>query len=306
MAASDFFVQPLLSNIRDRCLLPSSFDTLNDARLLNMANDELLGYVSNLLITLREEYLIQHFDAGPISTGGKRFRIPPRAVGSVLRDVKVLRGGSEEIPTTRLELDSKPDEFSILAGFGYWLEGDDIIFTALLGTADVIRFRCAYMPRLVDSQAKGVELATIASDRQSFTYAGAPVKPDPVLPARIDFIRLGGANRPVGLETVVQSITAPTRTVTLAAGYKVPPDISVGDWAMAAGETVVAPLPESLQPLFAQRVAYVALRSIADEKAEFARQQLEEMKQQAVALHQPRTEGQARVVLNRYAAGWRR
>lgn len=305
MASSDFFVRPMLANIRDRCLLPASEDTLNDLRLLRLLNDELSFYMANVLMGLHEEYLLQRFDVGPIETGGKRFRIPTRAVGSALRDVTVLRG-SEEIPAVRLEVDSKPDERSILTGYGYVIEGDDVVFNSAIGTGDTIRFRVAYMPTLVDAEVKGEEIETIAGNRQSFTYAGAPIKPDPVLPGRIDFIRLGGTNQPTGLDSVVTSINTPTRTVTLAAGHTVPPDISVGDWAMAAGTSVIAPIPDALQPLLAQRVAYVALRSVGDEKAEAARIQLGEMQDNAMALLRPRTEAQPRYVINRYAAGWRR
>lgn len=315
MAAADFFIPPLLDNIRDRVILPVSEDTLNDARLVRLVNDELAGYISNLCITLHEEFLVQHFDVGPISTGGKRFRIPSRAAASAIRDVKVLRGGTEEIPTVRLELDSKPDEFSILTGYGYWLEGDDITFNGTVGTTDIIRFRCAYMPKLV-YPGDALPIATIAADRRSFTFdrAGLPTAGTShatFTAEPIDFIRLEGANYPRGLNTPVATITGgalDAGTVTLGGPVttKVPDDIQVGHYAAKAGTSPVAAIPEALQPVLAQRVAYVALRSLGDEKAEAARVQLEEMKAQAEVLMRPRTEAQPRYLINRYAAGWRR
>lgn len=316
MAAADFFVPALLESIRDRCMLPSSDDTLNDARMLRLVNDELQGYMSNLVVSLREEFLVQHFDVGPISTGGRRFRIPSRASASAIRDVKVLRGGTEEIPTVRLELDSKPDEISIVTGYGYWLEGDDIVFNDLVSAADVVRFRCAYMPKVV-YPGDALPIATIAADRRSFTFdrTGLPTAgtaPGATFTAQpIDFIRLEGGNYPRGLSTPVATVTggsAATGTVTLGGPLttKVPDDILVGHFAAKAGTSPVAAIPEALQPVLAQRVAYVALRAIGDPKAEASLAQLVEMKDQAITLMRPRTEAQPRYLINRYAAGWRR
>jgi hypothetical protein len=283
-------------------MLPASEDALSDVRLTRIINDELQGYMSELLISTREEYLLQI--ANVAATGSTRIRIPSRAAAAGIRQLTVLGADGAELMPERLE----PENARGIRFTGrvpaYYVEGDDVAFLEPINSTQTVRFRYHYMPTLTDSSTKGVVIETIAGNRQSFTYEGAPIKPDPVLPALCDFIRLGGGNQPMGLDTVVQSLSTPTRTVTLATGSTVPSGIVVGDWAVAAGTTIIPPLPECMMHVLCQRSAYVALRAIGDPKADAALMQLQEMRAAAFNLMQPRTTGSPRYVTNKYAPGW--
>lgn len=302
MATSDYFLQPLLESVRDRCMLPASDDALSDARLTRIINDELQGYMSELLIATREEYLLQTTDV--TATGQTRVRIPKRAAAAGIRQLTIVAGSSE---TTPERLEPERARLAVRPSFGvptYIVEGDDVVFDAAITSQQVVRFRYHYMPQLTDGATKGVQIESIAVGRNSFVYVGAPATPTPPLPGPGDFIRMGGGNQPMGLDTSVLSTNIPTRTVTLAAGNVVPDGIGVGDWMVVAGTTVIPPLPEAFMPLLCQRAAYVALRAIGDPKADAALLQLQEMRQAAHNLLQPRTMSSPRYVINRYAPGW--
>lgn len=303
MASSDYFLAALLESTRDRCLLPASDDTLSDARLARIINDELQGYMSELLVSTREEYILQMADV--TATGQQRVRIPKRAAAASVRQITVLEG-ADEIAPERIEPErSKIWRTSVsLTVPTYVVEGDDVVFTSAISSQQKVRFRFHYMPKLVDEATTGAVIESIFTNRTSFTYANKTPGPFPPTPGLVDFIRLGGGNQPVGLDTTVQSVTPGTRTIFLAAGQTVPPDISVGDYVIAAGLTVIPPLPEALMPLLCQRAAYVGLRAIGDPKTEAALLQLQEMRVHAYNLMQPRTVSSPRYVMNRHAPGW--
>ena len=315
MAASDYFADEMLESTRDRCLLPASDDTLNDARLLRLMNDELRGYISALIVGVREEFILQTLDVA-LQDGVRLYRIPWRAVSSGIRMVSLATAEGDATPLERFDLEKKKENFGSAAGYGYgpfsrpgfFLHGDDVevAFGSSLGTS--LRFDFHYMPELVHVES-AVKIESIASDRNSFVYTDQSpgqveqwVKDD----SYADFIRLGGGNQPMGLSTHIITHDTPSRTLTLDVGLTVPAGIVPGDYACNEGRSVVAPLPESLQPLLAQRTAYVALRSIGDTKAGAALDQLSEMKRDAVALLQPRTIGHPRKMINRFGVGRRR
>jgi hypothetical protein len=302
MASSDYFLQPLLESVRDRCMLPASEDALSNVRLTRIINDELQGYMSELLIATREEYLLQTTDVA--ATNQARVRIPKRAAAAGIRQLTIVAGGSE---TTPERLEPERARLATRPSFGtptYIVEGDDVVFDGPITSQQQVRFRYHYMPQLVDATVKGAQIATIAPNRATFTYVFNAGVVEPVLPALVDFIRIGGGNQPMGLDTAMQAINTGTLTVTLGAGFTVPDAISVGDFAIGAGTTIIPPLPEAFMPLLCQRAAYVALRAIGDQKADAALLQLQEMRQAAWNLLQPRTMSSPRYVINRHAPGW--
>ena len=308
MAVEDLMLPALLESIRDRCMLPASDDTLNDTRLLRLINDELQGYMSELLVSTREEYLLQVFDVTATAAGQQRFRIPPRAAAAAIRQITIVQDGVEWAPQ-RLEPEAtvgRTFELMPLAQQAGWyqVEGDDILLPEALGGTATLRFRVVYMPKLVSpDDAANVSIQSISVDRTSFVHLAetghAPVTP-------FDFIRVGGGNQPMGLDSTRLSYVPGTHTVTMAAGTTVPEGIQILDWVVAAGTTIVPPLPEAFVPVLCQRVAYVALRAIGDPKAQAALEQLMEMKAHALTLAQPRTMSSPRVIVNRFGPGWRR
>jgi hypothetical protein len=184
------------------------------------------------------------------------------------------------------------------------VEGDDVVFTQPIPSNQGVRFRFHYMPQLVDATIKGAQIESIAVGRASFVYVFNPEIVAPILPTPFDFIRIGGGNQPMGLDTQLLSVNTTTRTITLATGYTVPPGISVGDWAVPPGTTIIPPLPEALMPVLCQRAAYVALRAIGDPKADAALLQCQEMRLAAFMLLQARTTGHTRYLVNRHSPGW--
>jgi hypothetical protein len=77
--------------------------------ILDLAYDALIAQLVPLLVTLREDFFVKNQDL-LIEANKSHYSIPSRAAGSVLRDIKIIRGdeivpifriGREEITTTR-------------------------------------------------------------------------------------------------------------------------------------------------------------------------------------------------------------
>jgi hypothetical protein len=98
------------------------------------------------------------------------------------------------------------------------------------------------------------------------------------------------------------SATRTSNTFTFSSGLDTA--IVVGDYICLAGESPIPQIPVALHPLLAHRVVLRALEALGDPKAQVAAKTCEELTKSAMLLLTPRSDGNARVVINRYGPGF--
>lgn len=301
---ADYTASALVASIRRQGFVSES-SSLTNEDLLAWVNDEARTYVTALLKSVHEEFLVNELDyTVPIVTGQATYRIPPRVVGGGLRMVSLVTSASvPALPITRVE---PPNAFlygvSGVPG-AYMLRGN--LLQLLPAPSSGGTLQLTYLQRMS-------EVVLVASCAVVQSIAGLAVTLAGTLPATFlstalfDFVRATPAFETIGLDATA------TFVGNVATFSAVPTGLAVGDYVCLAGECPTPQVPLELQQLLQQRVIVRVLASSGDPRLAAQQLLLEGsdgnggMKADALSIIAPRVSGNARPIVNKNAPGMRR
>lgn len=277
--------------------------------LLGLFNEEQRVYVTALLKSVREEYLVREADHDvPLVAGQSQYRLPSRCIGGALRSVALLDPQGCAVPITRVEPEND---------WRYPGTGSPVAFKLRGGAVQVLptpsgggTLRLGYLQRLstVVSLEECGEITAIDTGTGEVTFNAVDEVPtDFVVTAAYDFVR-GGP----GFETLAIDQTPTDVTANVATFATLPAELAVGDFLALAGETPIPQVPVECHYLLAQRVVVKILEATDSPRAKAARETLEGsdgkggMRGDVMALLSPRVTASSRVIVNPNGPGMRR
>lgn len=280
----------LITQVKRRGQIPTSQKTWDNEAILDTATEEYHGLVLPLMLKTREEYFVLYEDQTLVS-GTTGYSIPDRAMGQVVREVerRTADGGIESLPYI------SPDQKERFAGaggyysLGYYLEWNkvELVGNDLTGT-----LRVYYYVRpgsLVQTDACGKITAidtgtnTVTLDVSTNPFAASDV---------VDFVRGDGAHEYRSIDYTVSSVS--NADVVFSS---LPSDLAVDDWLVPSEQSCIPQLPRDLQPLLVQATLVTILDAMGDQRVEFHRRKLEEMKMNATNMITPRNHGEAKKIV---------
>lgn len=299
--SQDFSTVALLASIKRRGMLPSTDETLATADFLAIATEEIQSYITELLVSVREEYAVSSYDVATV-VGTEAYRLPPRATGDALRDVLLSDGQGNYHPLSRVEPSRRYDYGSTGEASGYVLEDNSVILIPAPSTSHTLRMMYFRQPsKLVETSAVAtissidvtrLIITTTASIPSTFTSGVV-----------LDVVDEKPGFRCLTIDAATTGTVSGT-TITLSSAL--PSTVEAGDYVCLAGESPVPQIPVSLHPLLAQRVVVKCLEALGDKGVNAAKAICDEMRKSAVTLLTPRTQGSARVIVNFNGPGWSR
>lgn len=293
----------LLASLKRRGMIPSTDEALATADFLALADEELQTYVVPLLMSVREEYLVAAKDH-TITADDTTYAIPTRAIGGKLRDVAISDSSGQFHSLSRIEPERAADYGTTGGPNGYKLQNNSVVLVpGASGSSDTLRLTYFQRPnRLVATSAVG-EITAINTATRVVTCSNVPTTF--TTSETYDLVKgtPGFENHAID-QAVSASVTGASGTVTFSS--TLPEDLAVGDFVCLAGESPVPQVPVELHPLLNQRVAFKVQEALGDPKAGLAKQVCDEMKKNVMTLLTPRSEGSARLIINRYGPGFGR
>lgn len=299
MAAADWRTSALIASIRRRGSAPLSSESWNEVDFLAALNEELSTYVVPLIRRTNEDHLIGYTDVSVVS-GTNRYRLPAACAGEGLRDALWVDSAGNETPAERID-----SARSVVAG--YFLEGEDVVLWPSPTEAMTLRLKYVRRPAKLVGDERVLERVAGATGFASFgAYALDGETLSTVLgpliaaagmdhvSARPDFQLLGASL------AVVYAPGAFTWSTTSRDG-------AVGDYLCYAGESPVPQIPVEAHPLLAQAVLAQYLTGQSggiDAMAKIGKGQPVGMEADLVRLLSPRTQMQAKYIVNKNGAGW--
>lgn len=286
----------LLNAIKKRALIPSSQQTYTDSDLLQFANDELQMQIVPMLLSVREEYLVEKYSVSIVASTAN-YTIPTRAIGRKLRELDYVdsqgyvrlipRLDHAEYPQVGFQLDVGDPQ-------SYYLQADDIILDPTPSTTTSGTLRMFYFQRPNDLVSVNA-VSTITAINTSTNVVTVNLIPSTFSVGTLcDFVMgtPGFRNRAID-----QAITAlGTNTITFAS---LPTGLAVGDYVCLAGQAPVVQMPTELFPVCAQRVVVKVLEGLGDAQGvQVAQAKLQEMEQRVLQLLSQRVEGSAKKIIN--------
>jgi hypothetical protein len=280
----------LIESVQRRANIPSSQVTFTDEDFLGFANEEIQNTIVPLILAMHEEYLV-YTATTPLVQGQLAYAIPPRAIGSKLRSLRLSVGGQLH-PMARIQ----PENRGYALDNQYYLQNTNIMLppTSVLQGTLVMDYFLRPNQLVMDSH---IGIVT-AIDAGTITVTGTP---DFAL-VPLDILEATGGHRLKGMDITpltfapnsVQNITTLTFNPT-----DLPADIAIGDHLALAGQCMIPQIPDEMHSLIAQRVACRCLESLGDQTGlELANAKLKEIEGRITNLIDNRVESSPKKILN--------
>jgi len=241
----------LLSQVTLKGALPDG--RFEDSEILDLATDALVAEIAPMLIAAREEFFVRTKDY-TITADQAEYLLPTRAVGSSLREVKLIRG------TTIVDLPRMDPEDMDSTESGtpssFYLQGDNIV---LYPTPDTttntlrVTYFCrpsALVPVIDCAQITAINGTTLTlSVPTGWTTADT-----------FDVVRGDSSFGLKGMDLAASVVN--TGDMTL---MSVPDDTQVGDWVCLAGESCFPMIPADAHQLLVALTVVAALEALGDQ-----------------------------------------
>lgn len=257
-------------------LLRSGFPTDNyftNAEMLTIMNDEMRLHINPLLMKLHEEFLLQTKDYN--IAANTTYRLPKRALGGKLRDLKLYDNGDY------VDLDRLFEEDRYKKSTGYYITRNSIELSDDITTGTL---RATYY--LAPSQMVLVaSVATIASI-DSATQVTVSALPSSISTATpVDMVQASGQYDLLSIDATITNVAGTTLTFS-----SLPSDLAVGDYICLAGQSPVPTIPVDLHPILTQATLCTCLGSKKDKAFEAESAKLKMLKESMLEMLDPRVE----------------
>lgn len=263
----------LIASLKIQGSFPTSDDLFSTSDFLVLFNNQLKVDITPMMLKLNEEFFLQYKDFAITQNGS--YRIPSRAIGAKIRDLQVIDASGNIQAVSRLFEEDKPAQPS-----GYYMLRNSVQLSSDYTSGTLRMYYFARPNELVAVSAVGV-IQSIGSTSVVLTAAPTTF----VTNAVTDFIQ---AANPYDLLAYDQSITGVSGTTISFASL--PSGLAVGDYLCLANQSPVAMIPDELHPVLVQSALCKCLSSKKDKGYEQEMVTLQQYKQDALNMLDPRVE----------------
>lgn len=296
-------IDDVINGILTRTLFATNQITVDTSQLIALLNSIIQLDLVGMIDSTNGEYFIRTIDV-PIVPNQSSYRIPYRAMGRMLRDLKFhdTDPGNERWQNMIL-IDINDLQF-YQVGYknyaGYYFKSDSVVIVPpvssdVSATANLqmwYKLKPNY-PCLMQDAAQVISVSgnVVTVNTVPTTMTNGTL---------IDFIQgVEGCD----IYSFDQSITnAGVNTLTFATGV-IPTDLTAGDWiSIAQTSPVVNFIPDEARGLIENMTGQLLLNSVGDvDGANTFSSRIEAQKTALLKMVEPRTDGNAQVILNRYS-----
>lgn len=308
-----FTTDELLRRVRLLAFLPDAGGP-TDAELLEVADDELRTLVAARLAAAREEHWVKTEDV-PIVAGVRRYRLLRRALGRIVRSVRLVEQSTQRVIDLHENSDAPTGSYvgaSWAAGMNvYYWEDDFLVFPIQPPTGWSIRIRYLRRPSRLVPTSECAAIVRVSSTTE-IVVSSVPAAWLATTGNYVDIVR-GDAPFDLAYVDLVESgpLSGPTRMLLDASTPVAVADFvdrddhpnDRVDYLCPRDCTCYPQLPEELHPVLVAAVARRALESVRDkEGAELARATFAERAKAASDIIEPRNEERSEPLGSRYSA----
>jgi len=237
----DYTSDGLIALIKNWATIPDEQPAYSNANLRLMLTKELHTKIVPIISSLNQEYFIRYTDY-TITADREEYRIPSLAVGSMVREIKLVNG-DEIIDLQRLDISS-------YEGYqrGFYFSGNNIV---LINPENFVNYslRVWYERRPNEIIDPSNARAITAINGTTVTVANVPTTPTAWTESlEYDLVKA----------TPHFAVLADEQTVTISGAditfSSLPTGLAVGDYVCIHGESPVANIPYELHDLLCQAV----------------------------------------------------
>lgn len=270
----------LISALKIHGSFPTSNDLFSDSDFLSLFNHQMKADIIPMMLKLNEEFFIQYKDF--TISSGSTYRIPTRAIGAKIRDLKIRDASGNSQNLSRLFEEDRP-----LGASGYYMQRNSIeLSTDLSGTLRMTYF--ARPSTLVATTACG-QITSINTSTNVCVVSAAPSTF--ISGATVDLVQNLNPYDLLSMDLTISAIAS--TSVTLSS---LPSGLAVGDWICIATQAPVPMIPEEMQTVLIQSALCKTLSSKKDNAYKDELETLMRVKEDAINMLDPRVENNSNKV----------
>lgn len=252
----------LVNSIKINGAVPENEADFSDSVILALADEVMQQTLLPVILAVKEEYFVfeQPF---PVTGGKKKYRIPSRSIGGVLRDVQVSRGNS----ITSLPQINPEDIQTSAQGspHSFYMQSSSVVLYPTPSASDGSELILKYFirPAMLTPVVNASRVATIDLLTNTVTLQAMP---SVFLAASVvDFTKGTAHYETLSIGHTITSIDGTSLQLS-----SVPEDLEVGDWLSLTGYSPVPSIPEDYHGVLALLTASKILQSLGQSDQEAA------------------------------------
>lgn len=269
----------LISALKLHGSFPSSNDLFSTDDFLSLLNHQMKVEIIPMMLKVNEEFFLQHKDFTITESG--LYRIPTRAIGTIIRDLKILDSNSNETPLSRLFEEDRGSGAS-----GYYLNRNSVELSKDFSSSTLRMKYFARPGKLVQTSScariESITDLSVGVDAVPATFSTS--KP-------IDFVQNNNPFDLLDLDILPSGISG--TTIDFSA---LPSGVAVGDWICLAGEAAVPMVPEEMHAVLIQSALCKTLSSKKDKAYKDELETLLRVKEDAINMLDPRVQNNSNKV----------
>lgn len=298
-----YLADDLITAVRDTGMLPANEASANSTKLLAMMNREQRTYLTKLLLSVREQYLLSTLSI-PIVNGQLVYALPRRAVVAGVKQVESIDAAGNPVLLTPWP-DERQDERMLYGGPGKYYLAGNVLTLMQFAPGTISTLKVTYYRRLADLvlQTSAGVVSAINTGAKQVTVTSVPSSWGTTA-ALYDFTQSLPQYDVLDFD---KSATRASSVLTFTDALpSVPTALAVGDFVTLAQTSCVCQAPLELHDVLVMRTAYAWLRAKGDAKAATVLEDCKELEEIAINLLQPRIEAPHKPIVNFNAPGWTR
>lgn len=271
----------LISALKIHGSFPTSDDLFSDADFLSLFNHQMKVDIIPMMLKLNEEFFLQYKDF--TITGGDTYRIPTRAIGSKLRDLKQIDGNGNYIEIIRRYEEDRPQGLS-----GYYMLRNSVELSSDY-TNGTLRMKYFARPSTLVLTTSCAQITAINTGTFTCTVSSAPATM--TTGTMVDLVQ---NLNPYDLLAMDQTLASVSGTTFIFSSL--PTGLAVGDWICIPTESPVPMVPEEMHPVLIQSALCKTLSSQKDVSYKLELDTLMRVKEDAINMLDPRVENSSNKV----------
>ncbi len=292
----------LLRIIKRNVTTPANQIRFTNSDLLAMADEQMQVLILPLITSLRQEFYVVKTTT-PIVASQQQYKIPYRAVGRTLRDIKVTSStGSFSAYSIAYVNPEDTQLFTYNNSVGdikyFTVRGDNIVLFPNPGNNNqILELYYELAPsKLVDTSEAGV-VSSVDTGTGLVTLVGAIT--GFATGQKMDLIDGYSGNSVIGIDLVNTSVAANTVTFSPSDLPVAPNALKAGDYVALSNQSPVLQLPNECVMVLAQAVCCKILEAQGDfEGLQNSERKLQQNIEALEKIITPRVESQAPTILN--------
>lgn len=265
----------LINALKIKGSFPTSDDLFSNDDFLVLFNMQMKVEILPIMLKLNEEYFLQYKDF-TISQGAK-YRIPSRAIGTNIRDLKKIDSSGNYTDINRLFEEDRSSGKS-----GFYMNRNSVELTNDF-ISDTLRMTYFARPNKLVLTTSCAQITSMDTVLNTVVVSSAPATMSTGV--LVDFIQ---NNNPFDLLSFDQSLVSVSGTTLEVTAL--PSGLEVGDWVCIANESPVPLVPEELHPVLVQSALVTTLSSKKDKALEYENKKLTEQIEAVLTMLDPRVQ----------------